>query len=132
MQNVDVQKAVTSGTLPCPYSAQVLQGYLDLEDLALVARLVLLDPEPHNRARYELVGQNASSEDIAKQIKSLTGKSITCQNIPREKVVEGTPAPGGQAEAEFYAEALDRMLYYYDKRYGSSSVIEEGRRSSDK
>ena len=62
MQNVNLERVVSTGVLPAAYSPKVLQGYLDLEDLAAVARLVLLDPAAHNRARYELVGENCTFE----------------------------------------------------------------------
>ncbi|KAL6303958.1 NAD-P-binding protein [Sparassis latifolia] len=119
MQNVDLKHVQETGLLPAEYSPDVLQGYLDLPDLAAVARTILLDPAPHNRARYELVGQNCTFEDVAKEISKHTGKKIICAPIAREAIVS-TVKYGQYAQ-----EALDRMLYYYDTRGipGNNNVL---------
>lgn len=111
MQNMDVKGAIEGRTLMCAYSPQTLQGFLDLEDLAQVARTVLLDPTPHNRARYELVGENMSLEDVAKTIERVAGvPSVSCQLIPRGELLKRA------AGSEYFTDALYRMLFYYDKR----------------
>jgi len=122
MQNVNLQVATATSKIPAAYSPQTLQGYLDLQDLAAVARLVLLHPELHNRARYELVGQNGTLEDVAREVSSHLGREITCNPVPREVVIEhGLHG----AQDDYAAEAFDRMLYYYEKRGipGNSNVL---------
>ena len=111
MQNIDLKSPAASGTLKCPYNAQTLQGYLDLEDLASITQFVLLDPAPHNRARYELVGQNCTFEDLAEILGKTVGKQIKCEHIPREMVL-------GQlkGEEEYTVEGVGRMYYYYETR----------------
>lgn len=113
MQNMDIQQALTTRKLSCTYSAHTLQGFLDLGDLAAVSALVLLDPAPHNRARYELVGENARLEDVAKMV----GEDVTCEQVLREEFMERVrSAKVGDPGVENFVEGLDRMLYYYDKR----------------
>lgn len=124
MQNMNIKNAVESGALMCAYSPSTLQGFLDLEDLGAVASLVILNPEPHNRARYELVGENATPEDIAKTVARVAGcsKGIKCEQIARSEVIQrGVVHVRGAGE--YSAEALDRMLYYYDKRCGWTSKL---------
>ncbi|KZT07064.1 NAD-P-binding protein [Laetiporus sulphureus 93-53] len=124
MQNVNLQHVLAYSKLPAPWSQKTLQGYLDLEDLAAVACLVLLDPEPHNRARYELIGQNCTQEDVARELSSHLGRQIKCELVPREQILDrGVFA--FTLQGDYAAEALDRMLYYYDKRGipGNNNVL---------
>lgn len=123
MQNVNLQNVVASSKISAAYSPKTLQGYLDLKDLAAVARLVLLQPESHNRARYELVGQNCTFEDVADAFSSYLGREVICEQVPREQAVSGLGHLNVQGD--YAAEALDRMLYYYDKRgiLGNSNVL---------
>lgn len=117
MQNIDLQKVVSTGTLTALYSPTTLQGYLDLDDLARVARLAILDPEAHGRARYELVGENCTYEDVAKEIEKQTGRAVRIEGVPREEVARlgGTHISASLATT-YAVEGLGRMLYYYDKR----------------
>lgn len=113
MQNMDIQQALATRKLSCTYSPRTLQGFLDLRDLAAVSALVLLDPAPHNRARYELVGENACLDDVAKMV----GDDVTCEQVSRDKFMEWVRhAKAGSLGVENFVEGLDRMLYYYDKR----------------
>lgn len=116
MQNMDVKTAAQTGILHCAYNPKTLQGFLDLEDLATVARVVLLDPNPHACARYELVGQNASLEDVAATIARVAEASdVRCVQIPRSDVVAKGTVPA-KPDGAYAVDALDRMLFYYDKR----------------
>ncbi len=118
MQNINLQNVITKSVLPCGYSPKVLQGFLDLQDLADIARLVIVAPLSHNRARYELVGENCSLEDVAKTITRRTHlvKNVVCQQIPRDQVVAMDVTPVN-VQGVYAQDALDRMLYYYNKRY---------------
>ncbi|KAI0356571.1 NAD(P)-binding protein [Trametes cingulata] len=111
MQNVELQSVVETSVLPASYTPDVLQGYLDLEDLAEVARLVILNPAPHNRARYELVGQNCTFYDVAKAITGHVGQEIKVEQVPREKAVSKM-ATRLNLSTDYAVEGLDRMLYY--------------------
>ncbi|KAI0650086.1 NAD-P-binding protein [Trametes meyenii] len=115
MQNVNLKNVVSTGTLQALYTPSVLQGYLDLEDLAAVARLVILDPAPHNRARYELVGENCTYEDVARTIAVQMGKDAKVEQVPRGRIL-GRGATHVQISNDYGQEGLERMLFYYDKR----------------
>ncbi|OBZ76940.1 NAD(P)H azoreductase [Grifola frondosa] len=125
MQNVNLKYVIANSILPAAYSPKVLQGYLDLQDLAAVARLVILDPASHNRARYELVGQNATFEDIAREISSYVGKEIKCEQISREQAVSMGIAPV-KLRSDYAVEGLDRMFYYYDHRRVLNGTVHFG------
>lgn len=111
MQNMPLEQIISTQTLSAPYTSTVLQGFLDLNDLAEIARLVIEDPETHNRARYELVGENCTLADVAQKVSSFIGKEVNCKQAPRSEMVSRI-----RAESDYAKEALDRMLYYYDRR----------------
>ena len=115
MQNVDIARVASTGVLPAPYTPTTLQGYLDLEDLAAVATLVIRDPAPHNRARYELAGENCTFEDVARYLSEATGKAIQVERIGMDQVV-GRGAIHVNFADSYGLEGLDRMMYYYDRR----------------
>lgn len=115
MQNMDIQMMAEKGVLTCGFNPATFQGFVDLEDLAAVAQVVLLDPISHNRARYDIVGHNCTLEDVAKTFEQVTGKKVKCTQPPREEVVKHGFV-GAKTENAYAADALERMLYYYDKR----------------
>ena len=121
MENIDVRHAVQHRALMCAYAPSTLQGFVDLADVAAVARLVILDPAPHNRARYDLVGENASLAQVAHIVERVAGLEpggVTSTVVPREEVVQrGVVHMPRTVEGGDYArDAMDRLLYYYDKR----------------
>lgn len=111
MQNIPISQALSSGTLMCPYTPTVLQGFLDLSDLAVVTRNVLLSPEAHSRARYDLVGENTTLAAVAETLARVGGKDIRYKRVSREETIAhfSVMDEHGKEEAE-------RMLFYYDKR----------------
>jgi nucleoside-diphosphate-sugar epimerase len=119
MQNMNMQHAAEKQVLLCGYSPTTLQGFVDLEDVAEVARLVLLDPAPHNRARYDLVGENLSLDGVAKTIERVSGISgVKPTMVPRDEAVK-RGVVRATIESDYARETLERLMYYYDKRYGS-------------
>lgn len=111
MQNIPLEQVISTLTLSAPYTSTVLQGFLDLNDLAEIARLVIEDPEPHNRARYELVGENCTLADVAQKVATFVGKDVGCKQVKRGEMMAHV-----RVESDYGKDALDRMLYYYDKR----------------
>lgn len=111
MQNIPISQALSSGTLMCPYTPTVLQGFLDLSDLAVVTRNVPLSPEAHSRARYDLVGENTTLAAVAETLARVGGKDIRYKRVSREETIAhfSVMDEHGKEEAE-------RMLFYYDKR----------------
>lgn len=116
MQNTDVQSAINKGVLMAAYNPETFQGFLDLNDLAEVASQVILNPGDHNLARYELVGENTTLENVAQMISRITGRSnLRCELVPREQLLDGGIAHL-KVENPYTREGLSRMLYYYDQR----------------
>ncbi|EPT04614.1 NAD-binding protein [Fomitopsis schrenkii] len=111
MQNINLTAAFDSGVVSNGYSPKKLQGFLDLNDLAEVAAKVILDPAPHNRARYELVGENITVEDVARTLSMHLGREIKAERPPREVIISKAMAHV-KFSGEYGADALDRMLYY--------------------
>lgn len=116
MQNVNLERILSTGILPAAYSSKTLQGYLDLQGLAEITRFVILDPKRHNRARYDLVGENATFEDVAREISSAVGKEITQDQILGKGALHLTTL------ADCQVEGLDRMMFYYDKGWNIVQV----------
>ena len=111
MQNIPIERVISTQTLSAGFTPTVLQGFLDIKDLAQIARLVIENPVPHNRARYELVGENCTLEDVASNFSEFLGKDVACKVLPRSEAVALLGS-----ESEYAKEAAERMLYYYDKR----------------
>jgi hypothetical protein len=121
MQNLDIKDAVSTGKLAAPYTPSVVQGFVDLSDVAAVAAEVILDPEAHNYASYELVGQNCSLDEVAKILQAELSQSesepkqVEAVKVPREKVVEGF-MKAKSIEGYVGEDGLERMFFYYDKK----------------
>ncbi|KZT05929.1 NAD(P)-binding protein [Laetiporus sulphureus 93-53] len=124
MQNIDLERVQSTFKIYSWNGPDILEGYLDLEDLAAVARIVLLDPKTHNRARYELCGQNCSYADIAHEASAQLGRPIECEQVPREQIIaQGIKT--SMLRGDYAIDAADRMLYYYEKRGipGNNNVL---------
>lgn len=113
MQNVPLSQAIQTGSLPLPYATTVLQGFLDIPDLAQIAASILLSPSPsdHYWARYELTGSNATYEDVAKVISEVAGKEVKCVKVGKDELAKKV----GVAD-EWTKETLRIMLEYYEER----------------
>lgn len=111
MQNIPLEQVISTKTLSAAFNPSSLQGFPDLKDLAEVTRLVVENPEVHNRARYELVGENCTLAEVAQKVAQFIGEEVHCKQVPRGETMTHV-----KVESDFYKEALDRMLYYYDIR----------------
>ena len=95
----------------------------DIPPIIRAARAYAGFPATHNRARYEIVGQNITLEQVARIISQHAGKPpIPCQKIPRDQVLGRQLVPVRVSQSDYAREALDRMLYYYDTRCVRSTV----------
>ncbi|KAI0915974.1 hypothetical protein AcV5_003438 [Taiwanofungus camphoratus] len=102
MQNVNIENVLTTLTIPAAYSPMTLQGYLDLQDFAAIACLVFWTP----------------------CLTIVPGKEVVCKRVTREEAA-ARGALHLRAQRDYALEALDRMLYYYDRRGipGNSSIV---------
>jgi uncharacterized protein YbjT (DUF2867 family) len=115
MENIPVPKVISDAKLPCMYNPKVLQGFLALDDLAEVAVKAILSPLEHAFARYELVGENRTLEDVAAVFGEALGQNVDTFVPPREDVVANFSAEKGIASLDG-KDNFERMLFYYDKR----------------
>lgn len=115
MQNVNLGVTLASSSIPAAYSPKTLQGFLDLNDLAEVAAKVILDPEPHNRATYDLTGENSTLEDVARELSAHLGKEIAINRVPAHVALEQGLARMKLSNS-WSVDALDRMLFYCDRQ----------------
>lgn len=114
MQNIPLTSVYETGILQLGCSASVPQGFLDLVDLAEVARIVIASPMDHNFASYELVGQNLSYSSVAKIIQEETRKPIKYEVLHAEEFVK-TTLLAGAARCEYSEDAAERMIFYFDR-----------------
>ncbi|PSS34158.1 hypothetical protein PHLCEN_2v1775 [Hermanssonia centrifuga] len=114
MQNFKVKDIAAKSVLAWGASPKTVQSFIDLQDLADIARLVILDPAPHNYARYDVVGDRRSLEDIASIItrRASLSAAVVCQQLPREQVA----AMATKGQGAYAQEAMNMLLYYWDKR----------------
>lgn len=114
MQNVSLEHVIRSGRIPIAYSSSVIHGFVDLADLAVVARNIILTPARHNLARYELVSHNVSYDDIAGIIGKMCRKDIQCDVLPAKEFVARMKA-SGEVKSEYAEDAIQRLMLYYDR-----------------
>lgn len=112
MQNTPLEQVISARTVFAPYNPTVLQGFLDLNDLAEIARLVIENPELHNRARYDLVGENCTLADVAQKVSAFLGKEVGCKQMQRSDAMAYIPA----IESDYAKDALERMFFYFNKK----------------
>lgn len=114
MQNISIPQAVESGSLALPYSTDVLQGFLDLPDLAQIAATILLSQSPsdHYFARYELTGSNTTYEEVVRVISKISGKEVKCTKVEKSELAKER----GRKD-EWLDETMKMMFEYYDERY---------------
>lgn len=78
------------------------------EDFAEAAAAVLLDPEPHAGAVYELSGGTAwTRDDLARTLSGLLGREVVYQDVSTEEHVAALTAAGLDADTAAFVAALD-------------------------
>ncbi|KAA1477603.1 NAD(P)-binding protein [Dentipellis sp. KUC8613] len=128
MQNVSIPDALKSGRINIPWEPSVLHGFLDLGDLGVVATSILLSPEKHIRARYELIGQNLTYTEVAQVFtefnKARGGKAVESVSIEKEAFF-GRFETAGRKLDSWTKDTFYRMMTYYDTRGlpGSTNVL---------
>jgi uncharacterized protein YbjT (DUF2867 family) len=111
---------VEEGILRVPYSVVSKFSFVDLEDVAEAARVILTEPG-HLNATYELVGTTPMShEDVAEIIGHLWKRPVQAK---RQEIADWKQ----QAKhlSSYAAEHLIRMFEYYDRwgLAGNSNVL---------
>jgi hypothetical protein len=122
MQNVALSQVLQTGIIPLGFSSSVVTGFIDLVDLATVIRSIILSPARHFLAQYELVGQNASYEDVSRTIARLCLRDIQCNVISRTEFIARMKATG-ELQSEYAEDAVERLMLYYNRWRVKSSIF---------
>jgi uncharacterized protein YbjT (DUF2867 family) len=104
------KRIVEEGVLRVPYSVHAKFSFLDLEDLAEIARIVLAETG-HQNAIYELAGTNpASHSEIAEILRQILRRDVKAE---KEEIRDWKLR--AQGLSEYALENLVRMFEYYDQ-----------------
>jgi len=104
---------VEDGVLRIPYSVNSHFSFIDLEDLAEAAKIVLTEPN-HTNATYELAGTLPMSHAVAAKIFS----SVLNRTVRAEKEEIGDwklRAEQNAGMSKYALENLIKMFAYYDQ-----------------
>jgi uncharacterized protein YbjT (DUF2867 family) len=112
MQNLQAgwKSILRDGILRVPYSVEAKFSFLDLEDLAEAARVVLTEPG-HANATYELAGtEPVSHAEAAKVFGQVLRREVRAE---KEEIEDWKMRAGGLSR--YALENLVRMFEYYDR-----------------
>jgi uncharacterized protein YbjT (DUF2867 family) len=112
MQNLlaSWKSVVEEGLLQVPYSVHSKFSFIDLEDLAEAAKIVLTEPN-HNYAIYELAGTSLMSHaEVAEVFRRVLKRDVRAE---REEIRDWRGKAQGMSE--YAMENLIRMFEYYDQ-----------------
>ncbi len=98
------------GILCVPYSVHAKFSFLDLEDLAEAARIILTEPG-HVNAVYELAGTNPTSHA---EVAEIFGRALK-RDVRAERQEIADWRLMANAPSEYALENLVRMFEYYDR-----------------
>lgn len=114
MQNILANRDTmrNEGVFAVPYAPETRLSMVDLGDVAEAAACVLLAPEEHVMATYELCGCQAISQiEVAEIFSQAFGRQVIAKAIPREEWARRMQELGMDAYA---LNTLLRMFVYYE------------------
>jgi uncharacterized protein YbjT (DUF2867 family) len=114
MQNILVhwKTILDEGIYPVPYLAGTRLSYVDLEDVAQVAAMVLTE-SGHVNATYELVGTpGLSQSQVAAILSQKLGRLVQVTTVPVETWERRARHAG---MGEYQVETLIKMFRYYER-----------------
>jgi NAD(P)H dehydrogenase (quinone) len=122
MQNLlaSWKSIVEDGLLRIPYSVDSKFSFVDLEDVAEVAKIVLTEPN-HKNAIYELAGTMPMSHvEVAEALNKALNREIHAEKIEIEIWKQNA-----RGLSTYAIENLIRMFEYYDQRglVGNSNIL---------
>ena len=92
LQTAGIEEALKTGGWTVPYSVDIPMSYVDLDDVAAAATVVLTEPQ-HLRATYELVSTDPMSvREMVAFINKETNREITIQATSPESVANDLPS----------------------------------------
>lgn len=116
MQNVSLGHLLRTGKIPLGFSEMIEQGFVDLRDFALVIRQIVLDPMRHNRATYEIVGENRTYLEVALILQEALGREVQCEHIPADKYI-AMLKEGEAVQSEYAEDVMERIIVYHNRWY---------------
>jgi hypothetical protein len=116
MQNVSLGHVMRTGKIPLGYSQSIQQGFVDLRDFCAVLRDIILDPQHHNLATYELVSENLTYTDVAKILQDVMHKNVECEIIPLKHYI-AMLKEGRVIQSEYAEDAMERIMIYHNRWY---------------
>jgi len=125
MQNILVnwEQIIKTGKYTIPYAVESRISMVDMEDVALVAALVLRESllegsrSPHNGATYELAGTPPMSQtEVAAILSQELGRAVVAESVSIDAWKDKVRASGLD---EYPVSTLEKMFSYYAK-YGLS------------
>lgn len=122
MQNVSLGHVMRTGKIPLGYSPSVQQGFVDLRDLCFVLRDIILDPQRHNLATYELVGENLTYTKVAKVLQDVMHRNVECELIPVASYI-AMLKEGRVIQSEYAEDAMERIIIYHNRWYANLSTV---------
>ena len=103
---------VEEGVLRVPYSVHAKFSFLDLDDLAEAAKIVLTEAG-HNNAVYELAGTLPISHvEVAEIFEKLLKRKVRAE---KEEIGDWRLRAEGSGMSDYAIENLIRMFEYYDR-----------------
>jgi uncharacterized protein YbjT (DUF2867 family) len=124
MQNLlgSWQTVLEEGVLRIPYSVDSTFSFVDLEDVAEAARIVLIEPD-HKNAVYELAGTSPTSHlEIAETFARILERNVQAKKegisewqLRAERSSKGTQSKRTTGINGYTVENLIRMFEYYDQ-----------------
>lgn len=124
MQNllVNWKSIIEEGVLRVPYSVSSKSSFVDLEDIAEAAKVLLTEPN-HTNATYELAGTPPISHQEVAEIFGRVLKRYV--RVEREELNDWRLRAQKSGMNEYAVENLVRMFEYYDRwgLAGNSNVL---------
>lgn len=114
MQNVLVgwTTVIEQGVYRVPYPVETRLGMVDLEDVATVAAIVLIEPG-HAGAIYELAGPEVLTQtEVAAVLSQILGRDVRAEQMPIAVWTQQAHAAGLDADK---IETLVKMFRYYEQ-----------------
>jgi uncharacterized protein YbjT (DUF2867 family) len=106
------KRIVEDGVLRVPYSIHSKFSFIDLEDLAEAARVVLTEPT-HRNAIYELAGTPPMTHaKVAEIFSRVLNREVQAE---REEIGDWRLRAEQSGISEYALENLNRMFAYYDQ-----------------
>ena len=114
MQTVDLKKALQTQRIQLGFTPFVPHAFVDQMDVVSVIHVILENPQHHDLAKYELVGDNISYNDIAALMSRIFSKEVTCEERGLKEYIEELKL-AGKISSEFEENYITEVLTYRDR-----------------